>query len=81
MHCSNTLLLLHVEALLWQLAGMYEQQFDIGRVYFCILDTDLIDSEKPSKLHKFSNVKIMVMHFPFSILIKSLFVGYKDQQI
>ena len=81
MHCSNTLLQFHVEALLWQLVGMYAQQYAIGRVYFCILDTDLADSEKLSKPHKFSNVRIMVMHFLFSILIKSSFVGYKDQQI
>ena len=43
--------------------------FCIGRVSFCILDTDLRDFEKPCKPHKFCNVRIMVMHVLLSIFL------------
>ena len=47
---------------------MCTQQYALGRVYFCNLDTDLRDLEKPGKPHKFCNIRIMVMHALCSFL-------------
>ena len=78
-HCSNTLDLIqfHVEVLLWQL-GMYTERYAIGRAYFCILDSDWRDSERPPcKPHNFCNVRLNnsdTCSFVYFPLIKSLSV-------